>query len=65
VFDKSNIQGTNPVAACVVFKMENLESDYRHFNIKTVLRGPDDFASMEEWCTEDTELLKKMSLYHN
>ncbi|BAO54560.1 excinuclease ABC subunit C [Nonlabens marinus S1-08] len=47
-FDNSNIQGTNPVAACVVFKDgKPSKSDYRHFNIKTV-DGPDDFASMEE-----------------
>ena len=47
-FDNSNIQGTNPVAACVVFKNgKPSKKDYRHFNIKTVV-GPDDFASMEE-----------------
>ena len=47
-FDNSNIQGTNPVSACVVFKNANpSRKDYRHFNIKTV-EGPDDFASMEE-----------------
>jgi excinuclease ABC subunit C len=47
-FDNSNIQGTNPVAACVVFKNgKPSKSDYRNFNIKTV-DGPDDFASMEE-----------------
>ncbi len=47
-FDNSNIQGTNPVAACVVFKDgKPSKSDYRKFNIKTV-EGPDDFASMEE-----------------
>lgn len=47
-FDNSNIQGTNPVAACVVFKNgKPSKNDYRHFNIKTV-DGPDDFASMEE-----------------
>jgi excinuclease ABC subunit C len=47
-FDNSNIQGTNPVAACVVFRNAvPSKSDYRHFNIKTVT-GPDDFASMEE-----------------
>ncbi|MBC5840340.1 excinuclease ABC subunit UvrC [Flavobacterium sp. F-380] len=47
-FDNSNIQGTNPVAACVVFKDGKAsKKDYRHFNIKTV-EGPDDFASMEE-----------------
>ena len=47
-FDNSNIQGTNPVAACVVFKEgKPSKNDYRHFNIKTV-EGPNDFASMQE-----------------
>jgi excinuclease ABC subunit C len=47
-FDNSNFQGTNAVAACVVFKNGlPSASDYRHFNIKTVM-GPDDFASMKE-----------------
>lgn len=47
-FDNSNLQGTNPVAACVVFKnAKPAKKEYRHFNIKTV-EGPDDFASMEE-----------------
>ena len=47
-FDNSNIQGTHPVAACVVFKDgKPSKKDYRHYNIKTV-NGPDDFASMEE-----------------
>jgi len=47
-FDNSNIQGSNPVAACVVFKDgKPSKKDYRKFNIKTV-EGPDDFASMEE-----------------
>jgi len=47
-FDNSNIQGTHPVAACVVFKNgKPSKKDYRNFNIKTV-EGPDDFASMEE-----------------
>ena len=47
-FDNSNIQGSNPVAACVVFKNgKPSKKDYRHFNIKNVV-GPDDFASMEE-----------------
>ncbi len=47
-FDNSNIQGTHPVAACVVFKDgKPSKKDYRHYNIKTV-DGPDDFASMEE-----------------
>ncbi len=47
-FDNSNIQGTNPVAACVVFKDgKPSKKEYRHFNIKSV-EGPNDFASMEE-----------------
>lgn len=47
-FDNSNIQGTHPVAACVVFKNGKPDKkEYRHFNIKTV-DGPDDYASMEE-----------------
>jgi len=47
-FDNSNIQGTSPASACVVFKnAKPSKKDYRHFNIKTV-EGPDDFASMEE-----------------
>ncbi|MDR0613531.1 MAG: excinuclease ABC subunit UvrC [Dysgonamonadaceae bacterium] len=47
-FDNSNIQGTNPVSACVVFKMAKpAKKDYRQFNIKTVT-GPDDFQSMQE-----------------
>jgi excinuclease ABC subunit C len=47
-FDNSNIQGSHPVASCVVFKnAKPSKKDYRHFNIKTVV-GPDDFASMEE-----------------
>lgn len=47
-FDNSNIQGSNPVAACVVFKNgKPSKKDYRKFNIKTV-EGPNDFASMEE-----------------
>jgi excinuclease ABC subunit C len=47
-FDNSNIQGTTPVAACVVFKKAKpSKKDYRHFHIKTVV-GPDDFASMME-----------------
>lgn len=50
-FDNSNIQGTNPVASCVVFKNARpSKRDYRHFNIKTVV-GPDDFASMKEVLT--------------
>jgi excinuclease ABC subunit C len=47
-FDNSNIQGSNPVAACVVFKNgKPSKKDYRKYNIKTVT-GPDDYASMEE-----------------
>lgn len=50
-FDNSNIQGTNPVASCVVFRdARPSKKDYRHFNIKTVV-GPDDFASMKEVLT--------------
>lgn len=47
-FDNSNIMGTNPVAACVVFRNARpSKKEYRHFNIKTVT-GSDDFSSMEE-----------------
>jgi len=47
-FDNSNLQGTNPVASCVVFKnCKPSKKEYRHYNIKTV-SGPDDFASMKE-----------------
>ena len=47
-FDNSNIQGTNPVSSCVVFKnAKPSKQDYRHFKVKTV-EGPNDFASMEE-----------------
>ena len=47
-FDNSNIQGTNPVSACVVFKnAKSSKKDYRIFNVKTV-QGPDDFATMRE-----------------
>ena len=47
-FDNSNIQGSDAVAACVVFKMgKPSKNDYRKFNIKTV-EGPDDYASMKE-----------------
>jgi excinuclease ABC subunit C len=50
-FDNSNIQGTNPVASCVVFKnAKPSKKDYRHFKIKSVV-GPDDFASMKEVLT--------------
>ncbi len=47
-FDNSNLQGTNPVSSCVVFRdTKPSKKDYRHFNVKSVV-GPDDFASMEE-----------------
>ncbi len=47
-FDNSNLQGTNPVASCVVFRNSRpSKKDYRHYNVKTV-EGPNDFASMEE-----------------
>lgn len=47
-FDNSNIQGTNPVASCVVFKNgKPSKKEYRHYHIKTV-SGPDDYASMKE-----------------
>lgn len=47
-FDNSNIQGSNPVSSCVVFKnAKPSKKDYRHFNVKTV-EGPNDFASMTE-----------------
>ena len=47
-FDNSNIQGTNPVSSCVVFKnAKPSNKDYRHFKVKSV-EGPNDFASMEE-----------------
>jgi excinuclease ABC subunit C len=47
-FDNSNIQGSNPVAACVVFiNAKPVKKEYRHFNVRTVA-GPDDFASMKE-----------------
>ena len=50
-FDNSNIQGTNPVSACVVFRnAKPSKRDYRHFLIKTV-EGPNDFASMKEVLT--------------
>ncbi|MDR1221572.1 MAG: excinuclease ABC subunit UvrC [Tannerella sp.] len=59
-FDNSNIQGTSPVAACVVFKKgKPSKKDYRHYHIKTVV-GPDDFASMEEIVTRRyTRLLEE------
>lgn len=47
-FDNSNLQGSSPVAACVVFRMAKpSKKDYKHFNIKSV-EGPDDYASMRE-----------------
>jgi excinuclease ABC subunit C len=47
-FDNSNLQGTNPVSSCVVFRdARPSKKDYRHFNVKSV-EGPNDFASMEE-----------------
>lgn len=59
-FDNSNIQGSNPVASCVVFRnAKPAKRDYRHFNIKTVT-GPDDFASMREILTRRyTRLLQE------
>ncbi len=59
-FDNSNIQGTNPVAACVVFKKgKPSKKDYRHYHIKAV-SGPDDFASMQEVVTRRyTRLVKE------
>jgi excinuclease ABC subunit C len=59
-FDNSNIQGTNPVSSCVVFKKaQPAKSEYRKFNIKTV-EGPNDFASMEEVITRRyTRLLEE------
>ena len=57
-FDNSNLQGTNPVAACVVFKKAKpAKKEYRHFHIKTVT-GPDDFASMVEVVTRRYSRLK-------
>ena len=50
-FDNSNLQGTHPVAACVVFRDgKPSRKEYRHFNVKTVV-GPDDFATMREIIT--------------
>ena len=59
-FDNSNLQGSNPVSSCVVFKnAKPSKKDYRKFNIKTV-EGPDDFASMKEVVTRRyTRLLKE------
>jgi excinuclease ABC subunit C len=61
-FDNSNIQGTSPVAACVVFKKgKPSRKDYRHFHIKTVV-GADDFASMEEIVTRRYSRLLEESM---
>ena len=58
-FDNSNLHGTNPVAACVVFKKAKpSKKDYRHFHIKTVT-GPDDVASMAEIVTRRYSRLKE------
>ncbi len=58
-FDNSNIQGTTPVAACVVFKKTKpSKKEYRHYHIKTVT-GPDDFASMTEVVTRRYTRLKE------
>ena len=59
-FDNSNIQGTNPVSSCVVFKnAKPAKSEYRKFNVKTV-DGPNDFATMEEVVTRRyTRLLEE------
>ncbi len=59
-FDNSNIQGTNPVSSCVVFKnAKPAKSEYRKFNVKTV-EGPNDFATMEEVVTRRyTRLLEE------
>ena len=61
-FDNSNIQGSNPVSSCVVFKnAKPSKKDYRKYNIKTVV-GPDDFASMQEVVTRRyTRLIKEQS----
>ena len=58
-FDNSNLQGTHPVSACVVFK-NGLPSknDYRHFNVKTVV-GPDDFSTMKEAVSRRYKRLKE------
>ena len=57
-FDNSNIQGSDPVASCVVFKnAKPSKKDYRKFNIKTVV-GPDDFASMKEVVSRRYKRLK-------
>ena len=55
-FDNSNIQGSNPVAACVVFRDGSpLKKDYRHYNIKTV-SGPDDFCFHGKWSIEGIKI---------
>ena len=61
-FDNSNIQGSDPVAACVVFKMgKPSKKDYRKYNIKTV-EGPDDYASMKEVVRRRYSRLKEEGL---
>lgn len=61
-FDNSNIQGTNPVASCVVFRhAKPSKKDYRHYNIKNT-KGPDDFASMEEIIYRRYNRLKEENL---
>jgi excinuclease ABC subunit C len=58
-FDNSNLQGKEPVAACVVFRNgKPAKRDYRHYNIKEV-SGPDDFASMEEVVSRRYRRLKE------
>ncbi len=58
-FDNSNLQGTHPVSACVVFRNgKPFKSDYRIFNVKTVV-GPDDFATMKEALTRRYSRLLK------
>ena len=62
-FDISNLQGSNSVASCVVFKnCTPSKKDYRHYNIKTV-NGPNDFASMEEVVYRRYKRLKKEKKY--
>jgi len=61
-FDNSNLQGTNPVSACVVFKNgEPSKADYRHFNVKSV-EGPDDFSTMKEAVGRRYKRLKEEGL---
>lgn len=58
-FDNSNLQGTDAVASCVVFRRAKpAKSEYRHFNIKSVI-GPDDFASMTEVVTRRLKRLQE------